>query len=68
MENVKEFFLDELNKLSGGDLTEEDKRHLNNCIRLFKNDGKQLEEMLELSPEGTVREYVRSRWDSVHSF
>ena len=68
LENVKEFFTEELKKITEGEITENDKRHLNNCIRMFKNSGKTLDEMLALATTDKVREYVLSRWDMINPF
>lgn len=68
MENVKEFFLEELKKISMDELNEHDKRHLNNCIRVFRNNGKTMDEMLELTPGETQKEYIRSMWETIHPF
>jgi len=67
MENVKDFFLEELKKLTGDGITENDKRHLNTCIRMFKTNGLSLQEMLELVQSEDVKEYIAGRWDVIHS-
>lgn len=65
MENnhLSELSLEEIIKVSGGTLDETNKRSMDLMIKLFKAQGRKMEEIYQIRDlPDEMREYIRSRW------
>ncbi len=62
MDNIKEISLEELNRISGGELSRTDIGMIESYIKFMKTRGHTLEEALAGMSSPEVLEYIKEHW------
>ncbi len=62
-QNMSELSLEEIGKITGGELTDMNRKTLDLMIKLFQVQGSKMEEVYQIRGlDDETREYIRSRW------
>ncbi len=65
MDNMKEVDIEELNKISGGELAPEVILIVKTYMKMYKGMGYTLEQALQMFNNPEVRAYVRAHWGKI---